>query len=622
MNITMKLTDLLPIGLSFAASLALTPAVRRLARHYGMVARPKADRWHTRPTALLGGVAIFLAVFVVTLLAVPHSPQILVLLGASTFLFAVGLVDDIVNLKPYQKLIGQIVGAGVLVACRMVLPWTSSPTLDMAITLVWVVGITNAVNLLDNMDGLAAGIAAIASGFLAVNFLGNGQTNDALLLGVLGAALVGFLVFNSNPASIFMGDCGSMFIGFFLAGAVMLNPARGQSRSFLPILAVPVLCLFVPIFDTLLVMVLRKLAGRSVARGGRDHTSHRLVTLGLSERRAVWMLYGLATLSGLLALLVRGMSLDLSVAAIVCFTTVLVLLGVHLGGVKVYAEDAEIPQGTRPMVGFLVDISYKRRIFEVLLDVVLIGLSYYSALVLVFGPIAEHGAGSEGLRILPVLVSVKIAVLMATGVYRGFWRYMSLDQLIVIARGVTLGSLAGLTFLLFAFRFAGFSRVVFVLDWLILLVLLSGSRLSFRLLLRFLPASGANRQGRRVLIYGAGDAGDLLARELLNNPALQCVPVGFADDDPRKKGKAIQGLRVLGGNGSFLSICNQTEAAEVLISSPSFSRERLEQIRGQCKAAGLVLRRLRIQMDLLYAPSEDDENEYPFEPAMVEEAIH
>ena len=317
----MMLMDLLPIALSFAAALALTPAVRALARRIGMVARPKADRWHTRPTALLGGLAIFAAVALAALLFVPKTPQVVAVLVASGFMFALGLVDDLLNLKPYQKLIGQIVCAAGVVACRLVLPWTGLLPVDMAITMVWLVGITNAVNLLDNMDGLAAGIAAIASAFLALNFLGNGQADEAMLLGIFGAALVGFLVYNSNPASIFMGDCGSLFIGFFLASAALISPTGGRTRSFLPVLAVPVLCLFVPIFDTMLVMVLRKLAGRAVSRGGRDHTSHRLVTLGLSERRAVFMLYGLATLSGALAMVVRDTVPDLSIAAIVGFTT-------------------------------------------------------------------------------------------------------------------------------------------------------------------------------------------------------------------------------------------------------------------------------------------------------------
>src|SRR5204863_1700907 len=137
-------------------------------------------------------------------------------------------------------------------------------------------------------------------------------------------------VYNANPASIFMGDCGSLFIGFFLASTALAHVSGGRSRSFLPVLAVPVLLLVIPIFDTTLVTLLRKLAGRPASQGGRDHTSHRLVALGLSEKHAVWMLYTFAVAAGALAMLVRHATLDVSVGVIAAFTVVLTLLGVYL----------------------------------------------------------------------------------------------------------------------------------------------------------------------------------------------------------------------------------------------------------------------------------------------------
>ena len=230
------------------------------------------------------------------------------------------------------------------------------------------------------MDGLAAGIAAIGACFLTVSFVVNGQTGEALLMAIFAASLLGFLIYNSNPASIFMGDCGSMFIGFFMASAALVNVSGGRTRSFLPVLAVPILVLLIPIFDTTFVTVLRKLSGRAASQGGRDHTSHRLVALGMFERRAVWMLYGFAGLSGILALLVRQVKLDVSLAAIAGFTILLTLLGVYLSGVKVYDDgEAAAALKGKPIYSFLVDVSYKRRVFEVLLDVVLIIRAYWSA---------------------------------------------------------------------------------------------------------------------------------------------------------------------------------------------------------------------------------------------------
>jgi UDP-GlcNAc:undecaprenyl-phosphate GlcNAc-1-phosphate transferase len=298
-----------------------------------MVAKPKTDRWHKKPTAMLGGVAIWLSFSITYLLFLPRTPYNWRILVASTFLFIVGLIDDLIHIKPYQKLVGQIMGAAYLIYYGLSLPWTSSSSVNIALTIFWLIGITNAVNLLDNMDGLASGIAVIASAFLALSFLSTGQLTEALLMLAFAGALLGFLIYNSNPASIFMGDCGSMFIGFFLASAALVNVSGGRSRSFLPVLAVPILVLFIPIFDTTFVTILRKLSGRAASQGGRDHTSHRLVALGLSERNAVWMLYGLAALSGVLALAVQQVKLDVSLAAIAGFTIVLTLLGVYLAGV-------------------------------------------------------------------------------------------------------------------------------------------------------------------------------------------------------------------------------------------------------------------------------------------------
>jgi UDP-GlcNAc:undecaprenyl-phosphate GlcNAc-1-phosphate transferase len=600
--------QLIPVAASFALSLILTPTVRSLARRWGVVARPKTDRWHKKPTAMLGGVAIFLsvaAVILVYLLFVAPKPEevinhsrsyLWVVLGASAFLFAVGLADDLFHAKPYQKLIGQVMGATFVVYYGLSLPWTGSAAVNMVITIFWLIGITNAVNLLDNMDGLAAGIAAISSIFLAVNFVANSQPAEALALAVFAAALVGFLVYNSNPASIFMGDCGSMFIGFFLATTSLMSIAGGRSRSFLPVLAVPILVLLIPIFDTTFVTILRKLSGRSASQGGRDHTSHRLVALGMSERHAVWMLYGFAALSGLLAMLVRKMNLDVSLAVIIGFTVLLTLLGVYLAGVKVYDEEEVKAARDKPLFAFLIDLSYKRRIFEVLLDMVLIVLSYYGAYVLRFGSIEESGTWLIFLRTLPILLFVKMAAFLVVGVYRGIWRYTSTNDLVVFVKAVVVGTAASALAVLFAFRFVSVSRTVFILDGLLMLMLLAGSRMAFRLLRQIIPTQ-ASRDGCRVLIYGAGDAGELLLRELLNNRELKYAPVGFVDDDPNKKGKVIHGLRVFGGNGMLRNICREQQVEEVLISSSRFSDERIAEIMSDCEAEQIALKRMRIRIE-------------------------
>src|SRR5215471_16698143 len=208
---------------SAVVSVALTYLVRWLARRYDFVAKPKADRWHTRPTAMLGGVAIFVSTALMYLAFVPRTPESIIVFSGATILFVVGLVDDILHIKPYQKLIGQLIGASLVVGTGLKMPLTGYELVDIWITVFWIIGITNAINLLDNMDGLAAGISAIAAASLAFSFGSSGQTAELMLVSVFVGSLLGFLVFNFNPASIFMGDCGSMFVGFLLATSVLLN---------------------------------------------------------------------------------------------------------------------------------------------------------------------------------------------------------------------------------------------------------------------------------------------------------------------------------------------------------------------------------------------------------------
>ncbi len=598
--------NLLTVAASVILALGLTPLVRKFARAIGMVAKPKTDRWHKKPTAMLGGVAIWLAMVVVYFGLIrpntlgwgrfPGSP-LDVVVGASTFLFLVGLVDDFLHTKPYQKLIGQVMGSAFVIYYGLTLPWTSYSALNVALTIFWLIGITNAVNLLDNMDGLATGIAIIASGFLALSFLTTGQLNEALLLLTFAGALLGFLIYNSSPASIFMGDCGSMFIGFFLASAALVNVSGGRSRSLLPVLAVPILVLFIPIFDTTFVTILRKVSGRAASQGGRDHTSHRLVALGMSEQYAVWMLYGFAALSGILALLVQQVKLDVSLAAIAGFTILLTLLGVYLAGVKVYDETEEaLAARDNSPYAFLIDLSYKRRIFEVLMDVILILLAYWCAYAFKFGALSGSTAWTLFLRTLPVLVFVKMASFLLMGVYRGIWRYTSLDDLIVFAKAVILSSVLSVLVILFAFRFEGFSRTIFIIDGILMFMFLAGSRMAFRLFRQVLPGSKVV-EGRRVLIYGAGDGGELLLRELQNNRSLKLSPVGFMDDDPAKSGKVIHGLKVYGGNGDLKAVCKQHSIDELLISSARMPEARLKEIRDFCRSQEITVKRMRITIE-------------------------
>jgi UDP-GlcNAc:undecaprenyl-phosphate GlcNAc-1-phosphate transferase len=189
-----------------------------------------------------------------------------------------------------------------------------------------------------------------------------------------------------------------------------------------------------------------------------------------------------------------------------------------------------------------------------------------------------------------------MAAFLVMGVYRGIWRYTSLDDLIVFAKAVVLSSVLSVIVVLFAFRFEGFSRTVFLVDGVLMFMFLAGSRMAFRLFRQVIPVARSG-EGRRVLIYGAGDGGELLLRELLNNRALKYSPVGFLDDDPAKSGKLIHGLKVYGGNGDLNSVCEQHEINEVLISSSRMSEERLQKIVSFCRTQNILVKRMRITIE-------------------------
>jgi UDP-GlcNAc:undecaprenyl-phosphate GlcNAc-1-phosphate transferase len=576
---------------SLLCGLALTFAVREVARRAGVVAAPREDRWHQKPTALLGGVAIYVTFVAGYFCFSSRLPVIYPILAASTLLFVVGLVDDLRPIKPYAKLILQLIAAAVVVYFGLRLPWTSSDAINNLITVLWLVGITNAINLLDNMDGLAGGVSVIACAFLTITFLMNGQTAEAMLPAILGGAALGFLAFNFNPASIFMGDSGSMFLGFALGGLALLSD-YGRSRNLTAVLLSPVLILLIPIFDTCVVTITRKLSGRAISQGGRDHTSHRLVALGMSERRAVLMLYFFAASSGALALVLRRLETEVIWLLIPGFALMILFLGLYLGEVRVY-EAGEQPSGS-DFIRLFADFSFKRRVFEVLLDLAMAALAYYGAYLLRFDGLLPDEQMIIFADTLMVVAVIEMLFLLWGGVYRGLWRYTGMDDLINIGKCVLMGGVTSALTVLLIYNLRGPSRSVFLLNMLLLFVFIGASRLSFRLL-GVLVRSQRNKvhpDARYVLIYGAGDGGELLIREILNNPDHGCAPVGFIDDDARKAGKKIHGYRIF-SSSDLPDLIRRHGVNEVLISSAKVSESKLDELRG----LGVHLRKMSIRIE-------------------------
>lgn len=321
-------------AIALVLSVVLTPLAIRVAHQIGLVSIPRTDRWHQRPTALLGGVAIFIGFIITALLFVPADTQVSSVLVGTVVVFALGTLDDFYPLPLQSKLIGQILAACIPVFSDVIftLPWNI--LLCSLITVLWIVSITNAINLLDNMDGLAAGTATISAGFLVGFAFQNQMPTSALIAACLGGAALGFLLYNFHPARVFMGDSGSLVLGYLLATITVLGSSLEYSAWTL---LVPIALLGVPIFDTCFVTVMRILHKRQITQGGRDHTSHRLVALGLSERSAVLLLYGINAILASSTLLVRNLSGFSSLMLTLIDLGFLVSFGWLLSQVEVYS---------------------------------------------------------------------------------------------------------------------------------------------------------------------------------------------------------------------------------------------------------------------------------------------
>lgn len=294
MNLPLQFVVLLAVSVSLIGTFLARVAAHRL----DWLDRPNRRKMHANPIPLLGGIAIYGA-FLVTIL-LNDSRRVVeegatALIGA-TLLLIVGIVDDLRGLGPGAKLLAQTTAAVLLVIGGIGVSFLPFAWLNLAATILWVVGICNAMNLLDNMDGLSAGVAAIASAFFTLLALMHGQFWVSLVAGALLGATIGFLNFNWNPATIFMGDAGSLLLGFMLAvlGLKLRFPDVDPRRTW----PIAILVLAVPIFDTTLVTLSRLRRGVSVSSGGRDHVSHRLVRLGFGVRGSVATIYLVAILCG------------------------------------------------------------------------------------------------------------------------------------------------------------------------------------------------------------------------------------------------------------------------------------------------------------------------------------
>ncbi len=586
----------MPFAAALAGSLLLVPAVRWLSFRTGRVAHPRKDRWSARPTPTLGGVGMFVSFALAAGLTGGVQADTLPVLAGALIMFLLGLYDDFRELSPPAKLVGQILAASVVVFFDYQIAFFRFELLNILLTFVWLVGITNALNLLDNMDGLAGGIALIVAGFLGFFFLRAGnQPAFVVVSAALAGAILGFLAFNFPPASIFMGDSGSLFLGFTLAS---LAVARKTSASnVLAVIAIPALLFLLPILDTTLVTITRLMRGQSPAQGGRDHTSHRLIAFGLTERQAVLALYAVALLSGVASTVVERRAYDFSLVFVPVLIIALSLLAAYLAQLKVVPDQP--PEGQyRTLARVAVQLAYRQRLFEIGLDFFLISVAYYLAWWTRANWSLSEAQLAFYLRSLPLALFATYASFALFGVYRGVWEYIGVQDALGYVRAVLGASvLVGLS--LWAVRRPQGGDVLLpaFLFGVFLFIGLAASRSSFRVLDQ-VYARQTLRSDVPVVVYGAGRAGEMAVRWMQMNPHMGYRPVAFLDDDARKWGRVIHGVRVAGDVARLDEILRREQPAGVLftveeaLASPAGRR-----VVAACRRSGLWVRKMRLEFE-------------------------
>lgn len=594
---------MLVFGISLALSVLLTPLVRRAGRRLGLVANPRPDRWHKTPTPLLGGVGIFLAcaggVFVAHGDWQTHGG----LLAGAALMFAFGLYDDFKRLTPPVKLAGQIVAAGVVVFTGYRTGFFQAEILNVLITMVWLVGITNAINLLDNMDGLASGIAFITACLMSFFFWRAPGQEELLLLSLsLAGATLGFLFFNFPPASIFMGDNGSQFLGFTLA--VLAIARQPQASNVFAVMSVPSLIFLLPILDTVLVAFTRILRGESPMQGGRDHASHRLVAFGLSERQAVLVLYALALTSGVTGALIESLDYQLGLLLTPVVILSFTLLAAYLGRLKMVQSPGPAARPLHhplynPFRNLMVELTYRRRVLEIGLDLFIISLAYYLAALVQAGFALDEAGVHLLVAALPLVLIAAYAALFSFRIYQGVWEYLSVNDLLRFAGASLAGALLAATLLAVWTPAAFFPAAVFLYA-IFLFLGLAGSRFSFRILNQLLSQSlnhsPALQRESRVLVYSAEGLGELAVRWILQNPGLGYELVGLLDPDAYRHGRQLHGVHILGGPADLDRLLEKNRVHGLLLATDA-EPQTIAQLIQTCHAHGVWVKKLALRFE-------------------------
>jgi UDP-GlcNAc:undecaprenyl-phosphate GlcNAc-1-phosphate transferase len=557
---------------AFLISFLLTGAMLRFSLKRRLLDVPNDRSSHSIPKPRLGGVAITLAFFVTcgTLFIAGNSPlappaALRGMLMGGAVIALVGLWDDLRGMDARVKLLAQFGAAAIPIASGIVLDTFKLPLigslalgpLAVPFTLLWIVALINFYNFIDGIDGLAAGIGMIVSAFLALIAGMTGATGIRSFSIVIAGASFGFLRYNFPPARIFMGDMGSTFLGYLFAVLSVVGAKQGIPAF------ITVLLLSGVIGDAVLTLVRRALGKEKLFSPHRTHYYQRLTSLGLSHKQVTLLEYLVAILLGVSALLAFHREWTF-----VTFLSV-VWIGFFMWAL---AKIRSMEKGER--------LLWEGRTLAVAFgDIAFIALSYILSYYVRLNFGFPHAETSSMLISLPIVLVIRTAVFFYYGLYRGVWRYTTVDDIVRIAKAVSIGSAIMVVSFTLLFRFQAFPRSVFIIDWFILTVFMAGSRIATRWF-HELPAR-EEIAGKRVIIAGTGSMAELILQRVKKAGGLR--PIGYLDDRTEMTGRIVHGLTVLGPLANLEELARRHRADEVVVMSaladriPRESRERLAQ---------------------------------------------
>jgi len=583
------LAGAVPLGLALAVALILAWVLTRRRVRGLALDRPNERSLHRDPVPRTGGLAIVGGVFAGWLLLHPpfHLAVTLTLLALASLSF----IDDVRSLPVTVRLLAHLAAGGIVM--------TVFPGLPLLLWLAGMLGVAwmiNLYNFMDGSDGLAGGMAFFGFGFYGAAAALQGDVGYACAAWVVSAAALGFLVFNFHPARIFMGDSGSLFLGFSVAYLSLAIQHTARNSTGVLVLLIPIGLMAIPIMDTTLVTIRRILSGRRIDQGGRDHTSHRLVALGLSERQAVLLLYLISAIWGLVIFLLYGSDTTTVLLLIGLLTIFSVIFTMYLSSVRVYSETEEKlaylrsrGQAMGSVFGLRFLLMHKKLILGISVDMIIVSLSFFMA-----ARSTQIDLGGD-FRLLGVFILLRILSFYLFDLYNRVWRYVATHELLGHLYAVVFSSAA----VFIVNRVFGFgprlTNSFFLTDFFVTLSGLIFSRLMWRALREYFDRTAASRK-QRVLIYGAADGGYILIREIIQNYRYGMSPVGFLDDDPAKRNMSIAGVRIFGGLEDLAEAIRRTQAEVVVTSMRHLDPERRARLESLVAEAGVALKRFEVSI--------------------------